>query len=512
MTRILIVDDKEENLAYLRALLSREDCTVDDAHNGAEALAKARLAPPHIIVSDLLMPVMDGYTLLRHWKRDGRLKRVPFIIYTATYTDPEDERLALSLGADAFLLKPAQPEHLLTRIGEVMANAAAPSPVLPRTPMEDENDQLKLYSEVLVRKLELKTILLEESNRALRREAAERQEAQESLRLLGTAVEQARESILITDAQLDLPGPRIVFVNPAFTSMTGYTAEEALGKTPRILQGPRTDRAVLSRLRKNLEEGEGFAGETINYRKDGSEFDIEWQIVPVRNGGGESTHFLSVQRDITVRKEKERELARIHRALKLLSAGNEVLIRTQNEQALRDQICRIVVEMGGYRMAWVGFVQDDAPWSIVPASHAGVEEGYLSEIKVSWNEHDSLGQGPAGRAIRTGQAVVCADFAGDPGCEPWNALAARRGYRGVICLPLRENAHPFGLLALYSEKVETTSASELALLQELADNLAYGILNLRARSERQRLRSAVAKVAAGSFRGQPGRNSSRNWR
>jgi PAS domain S-box-containing protein len=136
----------------------------------------------------------------------------------------------------------------------------------------------------------------------------ERKRNEESLRLLGSAVEQSKESIVITGAELDLPGPKIIFVNPAFTQMTGYTAAEAIGKTPRILQGPRTDKKVLSRLRKNLENGEPFAGEAINYRKSGKEFVLEWQIAPLRNAGGQITHFVAIQHDITERKKLEGQL------------------------------------------------------------------------------------------------------------------------------------------------------------------------------------------------------------
>jgi PAS domain S-box-containing protein len=137
------------------------------------------------------------------------------------------------------------------------------------------------------------------------RDISKRKRAEESVRLLGSAVEQSKESILITDAQLDLPGPKIIFVNPAFTKMTGYTAEESIGKTPRILQGQRTDRTVLNRLRQNLEHGETFAGEAINYRKDGTEFDLEWQIAPLRNASGKITNFVAIQRDITERKRAD---------------------------------------------------------------------------------------------------------------------------------------------------------------------------------------------------------------
>ena len=162
-------------------------------------------------------------------------------------------------------------------------------------------------SETLAR-LDKRTQELQQTNGALETEVAEHQRAEESLRLLGSAVEQSKESILITDAQLDLPGPKIIFVNPAFITMTGYTAAEAIGKTPRILQGLRTDRKVLDRLRHNLEHGEAFAGEAINYRKDGTEFDLEWQIAPIRNASGKITHFVAIQRDITERKRFEAQL------------------------------------------------------------------------------------------------------------------------------------------------------------------------------------------------------------
>jgi PAS domain S-box-containing protein len=162
-------------------------------------------------------------------------------------------------------------------------------------------------SETLAR-LDVRTQELQQSNGALQTEVVEHQRAEESLRLLGSAVEQSKESIVITDAQLDLPGPKIIFVNPAFTQMTGYTAAEAIGKTPRILQGPLTDKTVLARLRKNLEHGEAFAGEAINYRKDGTEFNLEWQIAPLRNAAEKITHFVAIQRDITGRKRIEAQL------------------------------------------------------------------------------------------------------------------------------------------------------------------------------------------------------------
>jgi len=182
MSRVLIVDDKEENLYYLRTVLSSRNFEVETACHGAEALVKARHNPPDLIISDLLMPVMDGYTLLRHWKVDARLKKIPFIVYTATYTEEEDEQLALSLGADAFILKPAEPEDFLARIREVQANAAASVPTPPKHPGGDEKALLKVYSETLIRKLEEKTLQLEEANQTLQRDIAERRAVETALR------------------------------------------------------------------------------------------------------------------------------------------------------------------------------------------------------------------------------------------------------------------------------------------------------------------------------------------
>lgn len=182
MKRVLVVDDKEENLYYLEALLSGHGFEVERARHGAEALVLARKSPPELVVSDLLMPVMDGYTLLRHWKGDEQLRGVPFLVYTATYTEEEDERLALSLGADAFILKPTEPMVFIERIGYVMENFDKGGARSRQVPVEDERELLKVYSETLIRKLEEKTLMLAETNRLLEEDIVRRREVEMSLR------------------------------------------------------------------------------------------------------------------------------------------------------------------------------------------------------------------------------------------------------------------------------------------------------------------------------------------
>lgn len=115
--------------------------------------------------------------------------------------------------------------------------------------------------------------------------------------LAQAALEASYDSVLITDANLD--HPQIIYVNPAFCQMTGWTREEVIGQTPAILQGEGTDREMTRRLRDALKAGRNFEGRTINYRKDGRRFHIEWRTSPVRNEEGEVTHYLAIQRDVT---------------------------------------------------------------------------------------------------------------------------------------------------------------------------------------------------------------------
>lgn len=164
------------------------------------------------------------------------------------------------------------------------------------------------------------------------------EEAEAQLRMLASALEQSNEAITITTAQLERPGPQIVFVNPAFTRLTGYTAQEVLGKTPRILQGRRTDRRVLNELRERLSRGEAFYGRLINYRKDRSEIIKELHISPVRDSRGVITNFVAVHHDITRQVEIESQLRYQADLLQnvsdaIISTDMEMVIRTWNHAA-----------------------------------------------------------------------------------------------------------------------------------------------------------------------------------
>lgn len=135
--------------------------------------------------------------------------------------------------------------------------------------------------------------------------------SEELVSIFKNVVEDASEAIVVTEAQLAPPGPRILWVNSAFTEITGYRREEVVGKTPRILQGPDTQASVLQRLRQRLEAGERFEGETVNYRKDGTAFVNHWSIAPVRNEEGKTVYWVSIQRDVTDKRRLQREVLSI---------------------------------------------------------------------------------------------------------------------------------------------------------------------------------------------------------
>jgi len=437
MNRVLIVDDKSENLYLLGMLMRGHGFEVEEAVHGAEALLKARRNPPTLVVSDLLMPVMDGYSLLKHWKADERLRGIPFVVYTATYTDARDERLAVNLGADAFIVKPAEPEAFMARIHAVLAKAADGSTPADGTNRPAEGALSQDYSEVVVRKLEQKILQVGQANAALTAEIAQRTRVEAELRLTeeryrtliaatsaivwntpasgdfesaptewmaftgqtfeqcrgrgwlgavhpddrdatervwtaaraqrkpyyvehrlrradgtyrqmaarafpisaadGTprewigvhvdvtdqkraeaelqlrerAIRAATQGLLITDPAS--PDNGIVYANPGFERITGYSAAEVRGRNLRFLQGKDTDRDTVASLREAVRAGRPCTVEFLNYRKDGTPFWNELSISPIRDGAGKLTHFVGVQADVTARHCLQEQLRQVQK-------------------------------------------------------------------------------------------------------------------------------------------------------------------------------------------------------
>ncbi|MDP3228694.1 MAG: EAL domain-containing protein [Acidovorax sp.] len=231
-------------------------------------------------------------------------------------------------------------------------------------------------------------------------------------------------------------------------------------------------------------------------KKDGTFMDVEITAGSISFNGRPARQVLAT--DVTERLRTERELARMGRAQRLLSACNETLVRATSETTLLQAICQIAVDIGGYRMGWVGFALDDERKSIQPVAHAGHNESYLDNLPLSWSADDRYGRGPAGIAVRTGKPVIVQDIRTEGDFSDWTGRMLENGFHGVICLPLRDRDHDrtFGLLYLYAPDILQISPEEAALLQELSNDLAFGITSLRAHKSQQRLQASVLKVAA----------------
>jgi diguanylate cyclase (GGDEF)-like protein/PAS domain S-box-containing protein len=255
-----------------------------------------------------------------------------------------------------------------------------------------------------------------------------------------------------------------------------------------------------ARVRTLLEaamEGEGdtWTDDFRLQRHDGETLSVSCRAYMIRDDAGAVRRIVGGLSDVTLRLQAERELQRLTRAQRMLSACNEALIRAESEASLLRGVCQASVDIGGYAMAWVGYAHHDADKTIELIAHAGDDPDFMQGIAMSWDAQGPHGQGPAARAVRSGRVVIVEDIAKDPSFAPWLSDAQRAGFRGVACLPLWDRLRTFGFFYLYAPEVVQIGRDEIVLLQELANNLAFGIGNLRSQQQQRRLHAAVQQVA-----------------
>jgi PAS domain S-box-containing protein len=176
-------------------------------------------------------------------------------------------------------------------------------------------------------------------------------------------------------------------------------------------------------------------------------------------------------------------LADVNRALRVLNACNHSLVHIREEQELLSAICKLITEEGGYRMAWVGYVDDSEDGVVRPMAWQGFEDGYLEKKRITWDETET-GRGPSGEALRTRQPVVVRNILLDPRFAPWREEALLRGYSSVISMPLETENGILGILSIYHRRVDVFNPDEVKLLVELAQDLSYGITAIRSRELR----------------------------
>jgi PAS domain S-box-containing protein len=282
-------------------------------------------------------------------------------------------------------------------------------------------------------------------------------------------MESSRDGIAVINQQHEL-----VEVNSCFARMLGYEPAEMPGMHTwdfEVLMSEQEIRASfpdLSRISTTIE--------TRHRRKDGSIFDVEVSISGTMVDG--EPMVFTVCRDITERKQHEAAILRANRALRTISAGNQTLIHATDEGSLLQEMCDVAVQVGGYRMAWIGYALDDPGKSIEQMALAGFEEGCPNLQPLTWDERKQ-GYCPAGDAIIREKTIVVQNIQQEPSGKLWSENARGYGYASCIALPLLDKGRAFGVLVLFDEKVDVFDAEEVELLEEMADDLAFGILTLR---------------------------------
>ena len=316
-------------------------------------------------------------------------------------------------------------------------------------------------------------------------------------------------------------------LNPAWEKTLGWTNEELMSKPYLEFVHP-DDRESTIGAASGLTEGKAAITFENRYLcKDGSYKWISWNSFPlvgeklvfavVRDVTGRKqtedelreyrTHLEEMvekrtaelkasneqlQKEITKRAETEEELRRVNRTLKTLSGCNQTIIRATKESDLPSSVCRTILETGGYRLVWVGFAEHDEEKTVRPVAQAGYEEGYLETTKPTWAD-TKWGRGSLGRAIRTGKPSITGNILTDPNHILWRAEASKRGYASQISLPLIANGQTLGALNIYAAEPDAFDTDEVKLLTELAGDLTYGIVALRAHAERERAEEKLVR-------------------
>src|ERR1019366_629784 len=250
------------------------------------------------------------------------------------------------------------------------------------------------------------------------------------------------------------------FANARMAELLGYCGAEMIGR-------PTSDFIFDEDLSDHLEKMQNCrlgVSETYERRFRSKDGQVLWTIVSGTPILDDDHHFIgtfAMHTDITERKHAEDMLHRLNRELHAISDCNQVLVRATDEQELLDEICRIVCEKAGYRMAWVGYAENDAAKTVRPVARAGIDGGYLDAAHIVWADTE-YGRGPIGTSIRTGNTAVVQAFASDSTTSPWHEKAQERGFRSSIALPLKnESGAAFGAFTIYAQEPNAFTAEEI---------------------------------------------------
>jgi PAS domain S-box-containing protein len=300
--KILVVEDNEDSRVLLESLLEANGYEVESAENGKVALALATRRPPDLIISDILMPEMDGYVLCRAVKADEQLRAIPFVFYTATYTDPRDEKLAMDLGASRFIVKPMEIDAFLIEIKTLLENHETEKLPTPQHPLKSDTELHRGYAGVLAKKLDQKVRQLEEEKKRLAK-------SEKKFRRL---VEALRDDYFFYTH--DTNGV-FSYISPSVKNVLGYSQEEVQVHFTEYLTDSSINNDVVGYTEQSIKGIKLSPYEVEVFHKDGSVHRLEVTEEPVLDKHGQVTAVEGIAHDITRRIFAEKQLAKAQESL-----------------------------------------------------------------------------------------------------------------------------------------------------------------------------------------------------
>ena len=307
------------------------------------------------------------------------------------------------------------------------------------------------------------------------------------LHLLISALNASINGIVITNKS-----GNIIWVNEAFAQLTGYNKYEVFGKNPKFLKSGKQDKEYYKNLWDTILSGKVWKGEIVNRRKDGSEY-IEYEtITPIITANGEVENFIAIKTDLTEQKKNEIELKKLNRALKTISSCNSVLIHSTSESELVKEICRVIIEVGEYYFTWIGLLDLTPGTFITPVAYSGFDKGYLNILVSNLKENKKI-ISPLLKAIKEKKIQIVKNISESIDFSPWKEEAINRGYSSVIVLPLIINDESSGVLCIYSNFADAFNEEEINLLEELANDLSFGLNTIKINYEKKKTLEELRK-------------------
>jgi PAS domain S-box-containing protein len=326
-------------------------------------------------------------------------------------------------------------------------------------------------------------------------DVTERKHAEERSREAKEALSATLEAIPDLMFELDLDGHYLLVHAPAKDWLTA-PLQNFVGRTVAEVMPGEAAATVMAALHEAHAAGLSSGQQIVVPLAQGPTW-FELSVSRKTAAGDPSPRFIVLARDITPRRQAEAELQHINRTLRVLSSSSALFLQVQDEAQLLADLCKVITEVGGYRLAWIGLAEADAAKTVRPVAQAGEAQAYLQGIEVRWDPQSAMGRGPIGRAVASRNTQVNHDTATDEGMAPWRAEALAHGLRCSIALPIVSPQRTIGALTIYDVDADTFVAPAVGPLEELARNLAIAIEALRARAQRDE--ANVANRAKSTF-------------